>query len=134
MAHENGGYGPPPETSAYGPPISTGYGPPPVASGVAPGTPLPPGYEPPGGYTPAPPAGQFGQPAPYNMPPPAAFAIPPTGSRGLGIALGLCGGFIGLGLVYALAKGPETKKGAVLGFGVFFALCALSQLVRGLLH
>lgn len=112
MAHENG---PPPP--------------------VAPGTPLPAGnYEPPEGYTPAPPAGGLGEPRPYVEKPRqgSAFTIPPTGSFGVGIAAGLFGGCIGLGLVYALAKGSQTKKGAAIGFGVFFALCVMSQAIRTL--
>jgi len=63
------------------------------------------------------------------MPAPPAFAIPTRGSFGLGVAIGLFGGCIGLGLVYALAKGPDTKKGAAIGFGVFLALCILSQVI-----
>ncbi len=66
------------------------------------------------------------------MPPPSAFAIPSRGSFGLGLAMGLFGGCIGLGLVYALSKGPETKKGAAVGFGVFLGLCALSQVLKTL--
>jgi len=66
------------------------------------------------------------------MPPPATFAIPPRGSFGLGFAIGLFGACVGLGLVYALAKGPDTKKGAAIGFGVFFGLCILSQVIGAL--
>ncbi len=141
------GYGPPPGSSpsggAYGPPPTLSYGPPPVQPYGAPlpGTPLPPpGYGVPNsaGYTPPPPVANasnpFGQPVPYNMPPPStfAFAIPPRGSFGLGFAIGLCGACVGLGLVYALSKGPDTKKGAAVGFGVFLALCVLSQLIGAL--
>jgi len=88
---------------------------------------------PPNGYTPPPPAANtFGQPVPYNMPPPSTFAIPSRGSFGLGVAIGLFGGCIGLGLVYALSKGPDTKKGAAVGFGVFLGLCVLGQVVSAL--
>jgi hypothetical protein len=68
------------------------------------------------------------------MAPPSAYAMPASGSFGLGVVIGLFGGCIGLGLVYALAKGADTKKGAALGFGVFFALCAISQVIRALAH
>ena len=131
------GYGPPPGSApggAYGPPPTLSYGPPPVQGygPPLPGTPLPPAsYG--AGYTPPPPVANapnaFGQPVPYNMPPPSTFAIPSRGSFGLGFAIGLCGACVGLGLVYALSKGPDTKKGAATGFGVFLALCVLSQLI-----
>lgn len=35
---------------------------------------------------------------------------------GLGFCAGFFGGCIGLILVYAIAKGPETKRGAGIGF------------------
>ena len=137
MAHSNGGappggygappggYGPPP--GGYGPPPGGGYGPPP--GGVdRHGTPLPPGIEP---ATPPPP-GAFGQPAPYNMAPPPAFAIPVRGSFGIGFLLGVFAPCVGVGLVYALAKGPDTKRGAVVGFGIFLVLCAISQVLHAL--
>jgi hypothetical protein len=60
--------------------------------------------------------------------------MPASGSFGLGIAIGLFGGCIGLALVHALAKGADTKRGAAIGFGVFLALCAISQAVRVLAH
>jgi hypothetical protein len=63
---------------------------------------------------------------------PAAYAIPTGGSFGLGLAIGLFGGCVGLGFVYVVAKGPDTKKGAAIGFGVFFALCVISQVIRAL--
>ena len=132
-----GGYAPPP--SSYGPPgagsgPSSGYGPPPLGYGaVSPGTPLPPGSYAAAKYTPAPPpAGGFGAPLPYAMPSPSAFAIPARGSFGIGFAAGLFGACVGLGLVYSLAKGPDTRKGAAVGFGVFLALCAVSQAIRAL--
>jgi hypothetical protein len=63
------------------------------------------------------------------MSPPSTYAIPARGSVGLGFAIGLFGACIGLGLVYTLAKGPDTKKGAAIGFGVFLALCVISQVI-----
>jgi hypothetical protein len=47
------------------------------------------------------------------------------GSMGLGFCAGFFGGCIGLILVYALAKGPATKRGAGIGFA--------AQIVVGLL-
>ncbi|WP_394842829.1 hypothetical protein LZC95_37875 [Pendulispora brunnea] len=37
------------------------------------------------------------------------------GSVGLGFLAGLFGGCLGAGFVYVLAKGPDTKKGALYG-------------------
>ena len=94
------------------------------------------GAPPPGGYG-APPEGhrlEFGQPIPYKMAPPSTYAIPARGSFGLGFAIGLFGACVGLGLVFALAKGPDTKKGATVGFGVFLALCAVSQVIGALVR
>lgn len=133
-----GGYGAPP--GGYGPPPGGGYGAPPQST-VGQGTPLPPGSygAPVGGYTPAPPPAEghrleFGQPIPYKMAPPSTYAIPARGSFGLGFAIGLFGACIGLGLVFALAKGPDTKKGATVGFGVFLALCVVSQVIGALVR
>lgn len=44
------------------------------------------------------------------------------GSTGLGFCAGFFGGCIGLILVLALAKGPDTKKGAWIGFAVAFVI------------
>jgi hypothetical protein len=44
---------------------------------------------------------------------------------GLGFCAGFFGGCIGLILVYAIAKGPATKRGASIGFA--------AQLVVGVL-
>lgn len=66
------------------------------------------------------------------MPRPPTFAIPTRGSFGLGFAMGLFGACVGLGLVYTLSKGPDTKKGAALGFGVFLGLCVLGQVLGAL--
>jgi len=54
-------------------------------------------------------------PAPYGMPP-----GPPAveGSLPLGICAGFFGSCIGLVLVLIIAKGPATKKGAWIGFGI----------------
>lgn len=132
------GYGSNPDapagSPAYGsPPVSYGPAPSPGHGTPRPGTPLPPASygAPANGYTPPPPtASAFGQPAPYHMPPPPKFAIPARGSFGLGVAIGLFGGCIGLGLVHWLSRAPDTKKGAMVGFGVFLALSAVSQLIR----
>lgn len=58
----------------------------------------PPGFGPmgPGGY----------------MPPPVQGSLP------LGIVAGFFGGCIGLILVLIIAKGPQTKKGAWIGFAI----------------
>jgi len=40
------------------------------------------------------------------------------GSTGLGFLAGFLGGCIGLVLVLIIAKGPDTKKGAWIGFGI----------------
>jgi len=50
------------------------------------------------------------------------YSLPVQGSVGLGFAAGFFGSCIGLILVYAIAKGPQTKKGALIGFGVAFAI------------
>lgn len=63
-----------------------------------------------------------------NAPPPA-YAMPIQGSLGLGFVAGFFGGCIGLALVYFLAKGPATKRGASIGFGVAIALGALSRAI-----
>lgn len=97
--------------------------------GAPAGTPLPPGYEPPGGYTPmAPPASALSQPLTFHA------QTPSRGNLGFGFLLGLFGGCVGLGLVYVLAKGPDTRRGALIGFGVFSALLVVSQVLRALLH
>jgi len=135
------GYGPPPSGGAAaiaGTPITSGYGRAPT--GGLQGTPLPPpGYgAPPMGYTPPPPpAGGFGPasaPSVRELSPSAAYAVPPRGSVGLGFTIGFFGPCVGLGLVYALSKGPDTKRGAVFGFGAFLALCVLSQVISALAY
>lgn len=75
--------------------------PPPGAYGA------PPGYGPPGAYG-APP-----HMAPYG---PGGVAPAIEGSFGLGYLAGLFGGCIGFILVYLIAKGPATKKGAGWGW------------------
>jgi len=47
---------------------------------------------------------------------------PVEGSLPLGLLAGFLGGCIGLALVYFIAKGPATKKGALIGFFVQLAL------------
>src|SRR5690349_4140373 len=95
-----------------------------AGGGQHPGAGPPPAYggPPPGGYG-GPPPGGYGGPNPYGaMPPQQPFGMQPsyiapvTGSIGLGFLAGFFGGCIGLILVYAIAKGPDTKKGAGMGF------------------
>jgi hypothetical protein len=50
------------------------------------------------------------------------MVAPVTGNLALGLLAGFFGGCIGLALVLAIAKGPETKKGAAIGFIVSAAL------------
>jgi hypothetical protein len=60
--------------------------------------------------------------------------IPPGGLRGsfaLGFLAGLFGGCIGAGLVLAIAKGAQTKRGAGTGFA---CQVVAGILLRGLLH
>jgi len=95
--------------------------------GVPPPGPPPGGYggPPPGGYG-APPPGGYGAPPPNPYGPPMGppmgmapmpYAPPMTdGSFGLGFCAGFFGGCIGLIRVLAIAKGPQTKKGAGIGF------------------
>lgn len=113
-----GGYGAPPGA----PP--GGYGPP----GAPPGGYGPPGAPPPAGGYGAPVEG-FGQPAPYGLVPVSPYAVPVQGSLGLGVLAGFFGGCIGFALVYALAKGPDTKKGASIGLGAGIALSLLVKLL-----
>jgi hypothetical protein len=60
--------------------------------------------------------------------PGSSAAVP--GSLPLGFLAGFFGGCIGLALVFIIAKGPATKKGAGIGFaaqivvGVIFRLVA----------
>lgn len=69
----------------------------------------------------------------YGAPPPQQFGMQPnypapiTGSLGLGFLAGFFGGCIGLILVYAIAKGPETKKGAGMGFAAQIVLGAIMR-------
>lgn len=112
-----------------GPPPGGGYGGPP------PGGPPPGGYgPPPGGYgAPPPPAGfnPYGAPQqqPFGMQP--NYMAPVQGSIGLGFLAGFFGGCIGLILVYAIAKGPDTKKGAGIGFA---AQIVVGGVMRALAH
>lgn len=56
-------------------------------------------------------------------------AAAPVGSLPLGLLAGFFGGCIGLILVYVIAKGEQTKRGAAIGFvaqmAVGFALRAI---------
>ena len=134
------GGGPPPGGGGYGgPPGGGGFGPPPGGGGYGgpPGGPPPGGYGPPpgGGYG-GPPPGGYGGPNPYGAQQPQfgmqpSYAAPITGSLGLGFLAGFFGGCIGLILVYAIAKGPETKKGAGMGFA---AQIVLGGVMRALAH
>lgn len=54
---------------------------------------------------------------------------PLPGSFGLGFAAGFFGGCIGFILVLAIAKGPETKRGAKIGFIVSIVIGALFRII-----
>ena len=61
-------------------------------------------------------------PPQFGMQGPGGYMPPPVeGSLGLGILAGLTG-CIGLILVLIIAKGPQTKKGAWIGFGISFVV------------
>lgn len=111
--------------------------------------PGPPGQPPPGGYGAPPPGGA--PPGGYGAPPPGGYgAAPPgfgpgapmgpitppatEGSIGLGFLAGFFGGCIGLGLVYAIAKGPQTKKGALMGFGAQFVVGVIFRVIAAANH
>ena len=70
-----------------------------------------------------------GQPQPFGLAP--GYPAPVTGSVGLGFLAGFFGGCIGLILVYAIAKTPETKKGAGMGFA---AQIVVGAVMRALAH
>ena len=57
------------------------------------------------------------------------FAAPVEGNLGLGFLAGFLGSCVGLILVYAIAKGPQTKKGALIGFAVAVVLTAVSKIM-----
>jgi hypothetical protein len=59
------------------------------------------------------------------------YVAPVTGSLGLGFLAGFFGGCIGLILVYAIAKGPQTKKGAGMGFAAQIVLGSIARLAAG---
>ena len=102
-----GGYGGPPP-GGYGGPPPGGYGGPP----------------PPGGFG-GPPPGGYGGPQPYGMQP-----APPAveGNVALGFLAGFFGGCIGLILVMAIAKGPQTKRGAGIGFAAQIVIGAILRI------
>lgn len=60
---------------------------------------------------------------------PQPGAAPVKGSVGLGFVAGFFGSCIGLILVLIIAKGPDTKKGAWIGFGVAVVLGIIWQIV-----
>jgi len=68
--------------------------------------------------------------SPHGYPQPALT----KGSVGLGFLAGFFGSCIGLALVFALAKGPETKKGATIGFAVVLAFTVLGNLISVLVR
>ena len=89
---------------------------------------------PPGGYG-APPPGGFGAPPPggYGAPPVQPYGMQPApaaieGNLALGFLAGFFGGCFGLILVHAIAKGPQTKRGAGIGFAVQIVVGALLRL------
>ena len=112
------GGGPPPGGGGYGGPPPGGYG----GGGY--------GGPPPGGYG-------GGMNNPYAAPQQQPFGLQPSyiapvaGSLGLGLLAGFFGGCIGLILVYAIAKGPETKKGAGIGFA---AQILIGAVIRAMAH
>ena len=121
------------------PPAGGGYGGPPPGGGGY-GGPPPGGYggPPPGGYGGPPPGGYGGgMNNPYAAPQQQPFGLQPShiapvaGSLGLGFLAGFFGGCIGLILVYAIAKGPETKKGAGIGFA---AQILIGAVIRAMAH
>lgn len=122
--------GPPPGGGEYGgpPPGGPPQGPPPGGGGY--------GAPPPGGYG-APPPGGYGGPQQGFGPPQQPFGMQPDyiapvqGSLGLGFCAGFFGGCIGLIVVYAIAKGPETKKGAGIGFA---AQILIGAVIRAMAH
>lgn len=61
---------------------------------------------------------------------PTTTTAPIKGSVGLGFLAGFFGACLGLALIYAVAKGADTKKGAVIGFVVGVVLGALSNVIR----
>ena len=60
---------------------------------------------------------------------PGGYMPPVTqGSLPLGILAGFFGGCIGLILVLIIAKGPQTKKGAWIGFAVGMVLGIIANI------
>jgi hypothetical protein len=60
-------------------------------------------------------------PMPYSPP------MMNDGSFGLGFLAGFFGGCIGFILVMAIAKGPQTKKGAGVGFAIGIVIGAIAR-------
>jgi hypothetical protein len=59
---------------------------------------------------------------------PSPYAPPYVeGSFGLGFLAGFFGGCIGFILVMAIAKGPQTKRGAGVGFALGIVIGAIAR-------
>lgn len=95
------------------------------------GAPPPGGYgaPPPGGYGAPPPGGPSPYAPPMQYAPSTTPGGPVVGSFGLGFAAGFFGGCIGFLLVLAIAKGPETKRGAKVGFIVSIVIGAVFRVI-----
>lgn len=63
------------------------------------------------------------------MYPPTPFTPATQGSIPLGFLAGFFGGCIGLILVQVIAKGPDTKKGAWMGFVAGIAVGAVFRVI-----
>ena len=110
--------------------MSQNWNPPP-----GPGGPPPGGYgappPPPGGFG-APPPGGYGAPPPGYGPQPGYMPMQPVvieGNFGLGFCAGFFGGCLGWILVFAFAKGAQTKKGAGMGFAAQIAAGAIFRVL-----
>jgi hypothetical protein len=57
------------------------------------------------------------------------YFAPVQGSIGLGFCAGFFGGCLALILVYAIAKGPDTKKGAGIGFAAHLLFSAVASIL-----
>jgi hypothetical protein len=92
----------------------------------------PPPENPPPNVNPyAPPTNPYGPPMGWDEPPPN---FTPEGNLGAGLAAGFFCGCIGLILVLVIAKGPQTKKGAWIGFVVQAVIGVIMQLVQATSH
>lgn len=78
------------------------------------------------------PYGQFQQPTYHPYQPPIIVSAPvEQGSYLLGFLGGFFFGCFGLALIMMMAKGPDTKSGAALGFGAAVVLGLLIVLAGG---